>query len=144
MGMIMLYVTRQVRFSAAHRLYSPKFSDEQNELLFDKCNNLNGHGHNYIMEVTVAGNPDPDSGYVIDLKKLKRILQEEIISKVDHKHLNLDVDFLTGIIPTVENLAICFWKIIESRIPGGKLHKIKLFESETSFVEFYGEDIEKY
>lgn len=138
----MLYVTRMVKFSAAHRLYNPEWNDEQNEKIFDKCNNYNGHGHNYVLEVTVKGNPNPETGYVIDLKKLKTILIDEILSKVDHKHLNLDVDFLKGIIPTVENLAITFWKILEPKIKDGKLHKIRLYESDTSSVEYFGEPVE--
>jgi len=138
----MLYLTKQVLFSAAHRLYNPEYSFEKNDEIYDKCNNLYGHGHNYILEVTVAGVPDPNTGYVIDLKKLKKILNEEIIEKVDHKHLNYDVDFLKGIIPTVENLAVIFWKILENKISDGKLYKIKLYETPQSFVEYYGENVE--
>lgn len=135
----MLYVTRQSRFSAAHRLYNPVFSDEKNEEIFDKCNNFYGHGHNYLLEVTVAGIPDPQTGYVIDLKKLKRIIDDEIITFVDHKHLNFDVDFLKNIIPTVENLVVIFWKRLENAITDGKLHSIRLYESDTSYVEYFGE-----
>ncbi|MDQ1265803.1 MAG: 6-pyruvoyltetrahydropterin/6-carboxytetrahydropterin synthase [Bacteroidota bacterium] len=135
----MLYVTRQMRFSAAHRLYNPNFSDEKNEEVFDKCNNFHGHGHNYLLEVTVAGEPNPETGYVIDLKKLKKIIHDEVISKVDHKHLNFDVSFLEGIIPTVENLALAIWNILVSKIEEGKLYRIRLYESETSYVEYFGE-----
>jgi len=138
----MLYLTKQVSFSAAHRLYNPEYSFEKNDEIYDKCNNLYGHGHNYVLEVTVVGIPDPNTGYVIDLKKLKKILNEEIIEKVDHKHLNFDVDFLKGIIPTVENLAVIFWKILENKITDGKLYKIKLYETQQSFVEYYGENVE--
>jgi 6-pyruvoyltetrahydropterin/6-carboxytetrahydropterin synthase len=138
----MIYVTRQVKFSAAHRLYNPEFSDEMNEQTFDKCNNYWGHGHNYTLEVTVAGEPNPETGYVIDLKKLKKILIDNIIDKVDHKHLNHDVDFLKGIIPTVENMAVEFWKILESNITEGKLHKIKIYETDTSYVEYFGDKTE--
>ena len=134
----MLYVTKRMEFSAAHRLYNPNFSEEKNEEVFDKCNNYYGHGHNYFLEVTVSGEPDPDTGYVIDLKKLKKLLVNEIISKVDHKHLNFDVDFLSDVIPTVENLAVAFWNILDSKLPSGKLYKIKLHETENSFVEYYG------
>ena len=95
----MIYVTRKAHFSAAHRLYNPTFSDERNEATFDKCNNQMGHGHNYTIEVTVAGIPDPLTGYVIDLKKLSAMMDEYIIDKVDHKHLNFDVPELRGIIP---------------------------------------------
>ncbi len=138
----MLYVTRQMRFSAAHRLFNPTYNNEKNDEVFDKCNNFHGHGHNYTLEVTVAGKPDPETGYVIDLKKLKKIINDNIIEKVDHKHLNFDVDFMKGIIPTVENLAVKFWEILDKHIDSGKLQKIKLFESETSFVEYFGEPTE--
>ena len=110
----MIFVTRKTHFSAAHRLYNPTFSDERNEDVFDKCNNFWGHGHNYVLEVTVKGLPDPGTGYVIDLKKLKALLEEVIINKVDHRHLNFDVDFLQGVIPTVENLCVAFWQQLDA------------------------------
>ena len=135
----MLYLTKCVEFSASHRLHNPDLSDEENLLIFDKCNNPNGHGHNYRMEVTVAGEPDPKSGYVIDLKKLKKLLNDEIITKVDHKHLNYDVDFITGINPTVENIVVIFWDILSEKISSGKLHSIKIYETPDSFVEYRGE-----
>lgn len=138
----MLYVTRRAHFSASHRLFNPAFSDTKNEAIFDKCNNVNGHGHNYRLEVTVKGMPDPETGYVIDLKVLARIIDEEIIDKVDHKHLNHDVDFLSGIIPTAENLAVAFWRLIEPRIVSGQLFALKLFESDNNFVEYFGEPVQ--
>ena len=134
----MLYITKITNFSASHRLFNPNLSDEENEKLFDKCNNKNGHGHNYKLEITICGEVNPVSGYVIDLKLLKNIIEEEIIEKVDHTNLNLDVDFLKGTIPSVENLAITFWNILENKLPSGKLYKIKLFETENSYVEYYG------
>lgn len=134
----MVYVTRRVSFSAAHRLYNPQWSEERNWEVFDKCANPNGHGHNYVLEVTVAGEPDPETGYVIDLKLLAKILEEEIVSKVDHKHLNHDVDFLRGINPTVENLAVAFWRILEGKIPAGKLHAVRVYESEHNWAEYRG------
>lgn len=134
----MVHVTKIITFSASHRLYNPDWSDEQNEAVFDKCNNKNGHGHNYILEVTVAGTPDKETGYVIDLKKLKRIMVDNIEKYVDHKHLNYDVPFLKGIIPTVENMAVVFWRILEPKITDGRLFKIKIFETDSSFVEYYG------
>lgn len=137
----MMYVTRRMHFSASHRLFNPTFSHEKNEAIFDKCNNINGHGHNYTLDVTVKGIPDPETGYVIDLKVLRDILDEYIIDKVDHKHLNYDVDFLQGIIPTAENIALVFWQILEPHITNGVLHSIKLFESENNFVEYFGEPI---
>ncbi len=138
----MIYVTRRAKFSASHRLYNPEFSDEKNEAIFDKCNNINGHGHNYVIDVTVKGTPDPETGYVIDLKVLSAIIEQEIIEKVDHKHLNLDVDFLQGIIPTAENIAVVFWCLLEDKIPSGTLHCMKVYESENNFVEYYGEPVE--
>lgn len=134
----MIYVTRKAEFSAAHRLFNPRFSDAENEAIFGKCNNPLGHGHNYVVEVTVAGEPSKDTGYVIDLKSLKDIVDTEIIDKVDHKHLNHDVDFLRGIIPTAENLAVAFWKVLDQNILG-RLHSIKLYESDKNFVEYKGE-----
>jgi 6-pyruvoyltetrahydropterin/6-carboxytetrahydropterin synthase len=138
----MLYITKKVEFSAAHRLYNPTFSDEENNAIFDKCNNFHGHGHNYTLEVTVCGLPNPDTGYLLDLKKLKAIIYNEIVVKVDHKHLNFDVEFLKGIIPSVENLAVVFWDTLKDKIPEGKLYSIKLYESSSSFVEYFGEPVE--
>lgn len=140
----MVYVTRKMNFSAAHRLFNPTFSNEVNEAIFDKCNNPNGHGHNYLLEVTVCGMPDFKTGYVVDLKKLRDLLQEEIIDKVDHKHLNYDVDFLLGMIPTVENLAVAFWRQIENRLPSGKLFMVRLFESDVNYAEYRGEPVKLF
>jgi 6-pyruvoyltetrahydropterin/6-carboxytetrahydropterin synthase len=135
----MVYVTRKAHFAAAHRLYNPAWSEEENGRVFGKCNNLNGHGHNYNIEVTVAGDPPRDTGMVIDLKQLAEIVDRELIERVDHKHLNLDVDFLKGIIPTAENMAVAFWKILAPKIPNGKLYAIKLYESDNNLVEYRGE-----
>jgi len=134
-----MYVTRRVTFSASHRLFNPRLSDRENEELFDKCANRNGHGHNYVMEVTVEGEPQEQTGYVVDLKKLKDILKSEIVDKVDHKHLNEDVDFMKGIIPTAENLAKACWKILKPKIPDGQLFSIRLHETENNVVEYRGE-----
>jgi 6-pyruvoyltetrahydropterin/6-carboxytetrahydropterin synthase len=135
----MVYVTRSAHFSAAHRLYNPAWPDAKNQQVFGKCNNPRGHGHNYDIEVTVAGNPPSETGMVIDLKKLGDILEAEIVERVDHKHLNEDVDFMSGIIPTAENMAMEFWKILSPKIKEGKLVSIKLYESENNFVEYRGE-----
>jgi len=135
----MVYVTRKAHFAAAHRLYNAAWSEEENYRVFGKCNNPNGHGHNYNVEVTVAGYPPTETGMVIDLKELAEIVDREVIERVDHKHLNLDVDFMKGVIPTAENIAMAFWKILESRIPHGKLYSIKLYESENNMVEYRGE-----
>ncbi len=134
----MVFVTRRAQFSAAHRLYNPSWSDEKNRAVFGKCNNPNGHGHNYDMEVTVAGDPPEETGMVIDLKKLADIIDVAVIEKVDHKNMNLDVDFMDGIIPTAENLAMAFWKILAPKIREGKLYSIKLYESGNNVVEYRG------
>lgn len=135
----MVYVTRKAHFAAAHRLFNPSWSMEQNDKVFGKCNNPNGHGHNYNIEVTVAGTPPPETGMVIDLKVLAEIVDRELIELVDHKHLNVDVPFLQGIIPTAENMAMAFWKVLAPKIPYGKLSSIKLYESENNLVEYRGE-----
>lgn len=134
----MIYVTRREVFSASHRLFNPELTDEENDLIFDKCNNYNGHGHNYILEVVVAGEVNPKTGYVIDLKKLKKIIIENVIKKVDHRNLNLDVDFLKGKIPTAENIAIGIWQQLEDKIEEGKLYSVKLYETENNYVEYKG------
>jgi 6-pyruvoyltetrahydropterin/6-carboxytetrahydropterin synthase len=135
----MLTVTRRETFSASHRLFNPSFTDSQNAAVFDKCNNPNGHGHNYELEVTVEGPVQPETGYVVDLKLLKEIIRREVISKVDHKHLNHDVDFLRGVIPTAENIAIAIWKVLAPKIPSGRLVALRLRETENNVVEIRGD-----
>lgn len=134
----MIFITRKLEFCASHRLYNPKFSDEDNQAIFGLCNNPNGHGHNYVLEVTVKGEVDPDTGMVLDLKTLKKLIHSEIIEKVDHKNLNVDVDFLKSVIPTAENIAIKFWEKLESKIKTGRLHELKLYESERNYVVYRG------
>lgn len=134
----MIFVTRKMHFSASHRLFNPKFTDQENEALFDKCNNPNGHGHNYYLEVCVAGEPNPETGYVIDLKILKQIVKKNFIDFVDHKNLNLDVPFLLGVIPTAENIAIAAWNQIEPHVRDGRLFSVTLYETENNFVEYKG------
>jgi 6-pyruvoyltetrahydropterin/6-carboxytetrahydropterin synthase len=136
----MLYVTRREVFSASHRLYNEKLTDEENNQIFGKCNSPNGHGHNYILEVVVAGDVDPKTGYVIDLKLLKKIIIEHVIKKVDHTNLNLDVDFLKNKIPTAENIAIGIWNELVDKIPAGRLYSIKIFETENNYAEYKGEN----
>jgi len=135
----MVYVTRREVFSASHRLTNPELSDEENNAIYDKCNYQYGHGHNYILEVIVAGEINPKTGYVIDLKKLKRIVRENVISKVDHHHFNFDIEFMKGIIPTVENIAVGIWKLLENEISEGKLYSVKLYETENNYAEYKGE-----
>jgi 6-pyruvoyltetrahydropterin/6-carboxytetrahydropterin synthase len=139
-----LEITRREEFSAAHRLHNPALGEEENRRLYGICNNANGHGHNYAVEVTVRG-PLPDgTGMVMDLNRLMVILKEELIDAVDHKNLNLDVPFLAGIIPTAENVAVAFWKRIEpriSRFEGARLERIRLYESRSNFVDYRGESM---
>ena len=137
--MPLVYVTRKVHFNAAHRLHNPEKSDAWNAATFQKCNNPNWHGHNYTMEVTVVGEPDPDTGYVVDLGVLKDILEDRILSKLDHSNLNLDVDFMQGILPSTENLVVAIWQQLEGALPSGRLHCIRLFETERNMAEYRGE-----
>ena len=135
----MLYLTKRVRFSASHRLQSPELSDAENRRVYGLCNNPNGHGHNYVLDVTLAGPPDPATGMIMDLKKIGDVLDETLIAAVDHRHLNLDVPFLQGVIPTVENLARVFWLRLVPAFPPGTLHEIRLAETDTSWVVYRGE-----
>ena len=133
-------ITRREEFSAAHRLHDPRLSDEQNRRIYGVCNNPNGHGHNYTLEVTLEGEVS-DSGMVMDLNRLGLLLQEEVVRELDHKHLNHDVPFLEGINPTAENVVIVIWARLAARLdeePGCRLHRIRLFESRKNFVEYYG------
>ena len=134
----MVFLTRKEHFCASHRLYNPKFSEKQNLEVYGKCAYPNGHGHNYEIEVTVAGEPEKDTGMIIDLKKLSDLVRVEIVDKVDHKHLNLDVDFLKGIIPTAENIAVVFWNVLCPRVKTGRLFSIKVYETPDNFAEYKG------
>ena len=143
----MIFITRKLEFCASHRLFNPSFSDDKNEATFGLCNNPNGHGHNYILEVTVRGEIDPETGMVIDLKHLKNLVSEEIVLKVDHKNFNVDVDFMKGIIPTAENITIKFWDLLEPKINNNGnaiLHEIRLFESERNYVIYRGKSHERF
>jgi 6-pyruvoyltetrahydropterin/6-carboxytetrahydropterin synthase len=135
----MVYVKRRETFSAAHRLYNPAYSDEKNLEIFGKCSNPNWHGHNYVLEVTVAGEPDPETGFVIDLKILKNIINENILAKVDHKNLNTETDFMKGIIPSAENIAKGIFNELKDKMPSGRLYSVVLFETEKNIVEYRGE-----
>ena len=134
-----VYITRRETFAAAHRLFKPGLSDEENLELFGKCSNPNWHGHNYTLEVIVAGEVDTDTGFVMDLKDLKEIVRKNVISKVDHKNLNLDTDFMKGKIPTSENIVIAIWNELEDKITKGKLFSVKLYETENNYFEYKGE-----
>ena len=143
----MIFITRKLEFCASHRLFNPNFSSEKNEKIFGLCNNPNGHGHNYVLEVTVKGKIVPETGMVIDLKYLKDLVQKEIILKVDHKNLNVDVDFMKDTIPTAENIAVKFWEILEPKInitQNVALHEIRLFESERNYVIYKGKTNERF
>src|ERR1700753_2512641 len=124
-----VYITRQVHFNAAHRLHNPTKSRAWNEKHYGPCANDHMHGHNYVLEVTVSGNPDPETGYVMNLVDLKEILNRAVVDKCDHRSLNQDVDFLKGVIPSTENLVIAFWGEIEPLLPTGKLERIRLYET---------------
>lgn len=134
-----VYITRRETFAAAHRLFKPELSDEENLKLFGKCSHPNWHGHNYTLEVIVTGEVDTDTGFVMDLKDLKEIVRKNVISKVDHKNLNLDTDFMKGKIPTSENIVIAIWNELEDKITKGKLFSIKLYETENNYFEYKGE-----
>jgi 6-pyruvoyltetrahydropterin/6-carboxytetrahydropterin synthase len=140
----MVYVCRKEHFNAAHKLYNPRWSQEQNEAVFGPCANANWHGHNFELTVTVKGKPDPDTGFVIDLKTLGDIIKRNIIDKVDHRNLNLDVDFLAGKMASCEILVIEFWKILAPKIEAAsgqaKLHRLLLVETPKNFVEYFGEE----
>ncbi|MCX6936285.1 MAG: 6-carboxytetrahydropterin synthase [Verrucomicrobia bacterium] len=133
-----VFVTRQVHFNSAHRLVNPTKSAAWNEEKYGLCSNPNWHGHNYVLEVTVAGEPDPETGYLLDLGALRDILTAEIAGPCDHRNLNVEVPFLRGVIPTTENLVIAFWNQIEPHIKSGRLHSVKLFETPRNFAEYRG------
>ena len=136
----MIYITRREVFNAAHRVFKEDWSDEKNLEVFGKCSNPNWHGHNYTLYVTIKGNIQPDLGYVADLKSVSIIIQERIIEKIDHKNINLEVDFMKGRLASTENMAIAIWEELEVPIRklGAELHCIKLEETENNFVEYYG------
>ncbi len=136
----MVYLTRSEHFNAAHKLYNPNWSPQQNEAVFGKCANENWHGHNYELLVTVKGQPDPGTGFVFDVKRLSTIIKEQIIEKLDHRNLNLDVDFMQGKMCSTENLAIAIWQQLEPHLPESlQLHCIKLYETPRIYVEYFGD-----
>ena len=137
----MVNIIRREHFSAAHRLFIPDNTDVENFETFGKCSNPNWHGHNYILFVTVKGIPDPKTGLVIHLRHVSKLIEEKILKKVDHKNLNLEVDFLKGKVPTSENVAIGIWNELAADIRkfGGVLHRVRLEQSENNIIEYYGE-----
>ena len=135
-----MYITRRERFNAAHRLFRKDWTDEKNEEVFGKCSNPNWHGHNYTLYVTVKGNVKPETGFVVNLKDLSKLIKIKIIDKVDHKNLNIEVDFMKDKIVSTENVAIAFWQELEDDVRqiGAELHCIKLVETENNYVEYFG------
>lgn len=137
----MVFVTRKAHFNAAHRLHNPDMSDEWNKQMYGKCNHENWHGHNYVIKVTVAGNPDPETGYVIDLSTLKSIIETKIVDECDHRNLNLDVEFLDDILPSTENLVEAFYHELEEPIReasdgNGFLYEVELQETERNSAKY--------
>lgn len=139
----MIYVSRKEHFNAAHKLSNPAWTREKNLEVFGPCANDNWHGHNYDLIVTVKGNPEPETGFVIDLKKLSELIRSEVVDKLDHKNLNLDVDFMKGKMASTETLAIEIWKILAPKISAiasrASLHSLKLYETPRNYVEYFGE-----
>ena len=135
-----VYIIRKEHFNAAHKLWREEWSAEKNEEVFGKCSNKNWHGHNFNLFVTVKGIPNPETGFVIDLKTLSKIIKRDVIEALDHKNLNLDVPFLQGMLPSTENLIIQVWNILEKSIEveGGILAKLRLEETENNSVEYFG------
>jgi 6-pyruvoyltetrahydropterin/6-carboxytetrahydropterin synthase len=132
---MIVYVMRRETFSAGHTLFNPEFSAERNREIFGKCSNPSGHGHNYVFEVTLQGEPDPTTGFLFDLSELSAIMRKQIIDDVDHRNLNVDVDWLAGVIPTTENLASAFWERLDTQLPDGLLHSVRLGETEKNWAE---------
>ncbi|MCS7019103.1 MAG: 6-carboxytetrahydropterin synthase [Cytophagales bacterium] len=139
----MVYICRKEHFNAAHKLYNPNWSPEKNAEVFGPCANANWHGHNFELIVTVKGKPDPETGFVMDLKALSNLIKREVVDKLDHKNLNLDVDFMQGKMTSCEILVQEIWKILAPKIkekaPNADLHKLTLYETHQNFVEYMGE-----
>ena len=135
----MILLTRKAEFSAAHFYWIDSWSPEENQRVFGKCANRNGHGHNYTLEVTVAGEVDPVTGFVVDLKQLKDILEAEVVSVYDHRHLNLEIADFASVVPTTENIAIAIWRRLQGKIPNARLQRIRVYETPDLFADFYGD-----
>lgn len=131
-------ITRRLLFNAAHRVHNLALSEAENKALFGKCNNPNWHGHNYTLDVSVTGEVDERTGYVIDLGALKRVVEREVIDKVDHKNFNLEVDFMRGVIPTTENIVVGIWRVLEPAIRPARLTRLVLWETPNNYVEYDG------
>ena len=136
----MIFVTRKEHFNAAHKMFNPKWDETKNAEIFGKCANKNWHGHNYELFVTFKGEPNPETGFVANLKDISKLIRQEVCLKFDHKNLNSDVACLHGILPSTENVAIAIWNILEPEVKklGAQLHSVKLFETDNNFVEYFG------
>lgn len=137
----MIYLTRKAEFSSSHFYFNPAWSEAENVRVFGKCANRNGHGHNYTLEVTVGGEVDPVTGFVVDLKLLKEIMEREVVSVYDHRHLNHEVPEFANAIPTTENIAVAIWRRLDGTIPGAVLHRVRVYEMDDLFADFYGEGL---
>jgi 6-pyruvoyltetrahydropterin/6-carboxytetrahydropterin synthase len=136
----MVYLTRRCEFSASHYYHNPSFTPEENQRIFGKCANLDGHGHNYTLEVTVKGEVDSTTGFVVDLKQLKDVLNDEVVEAMDHRHLNKEVPEFATQIPTTENIAIAIWNRLNAKLSVAKLHRVRVYEMPDLFVDYYGEE----
>jgi len=136
----MVYLTRKCEFSASHFYHNPALSPEENRRIFGKCNNPYGHGHNYTLEVTVCGDVDPRSGFVLDLKDLKEVMNREVLDAMDHRFLNKEVPEFADQIPTTENLAIAVWQRLRPHLQVARLHRVRVYEVDDLFVDYYGEE----
>jgi 6-pyruvoyltetrahydropterin/6-carboxytetrahydropterin synthase len=136
----MIYITRRETFNAAHRLFRPEWSDEENFRVFGKCSNPEWHGHNYVLYVTVKGRLDPKTGFVVNLKTLSHLVRQHVIEKADHKNLNTQVEFMEGKIASSENIGIAIWNVLEPHVRklGIELHCVKIVETENNYIEYYG------
>ena len=135
----LVYLTRKIDFCASHRYFIEELSEEENFKLFGKCSYIHGHGHNYSLEVTARGVPDPKTGMVINLSELDRILRVKVVDVMDHKFINIDVPYFEKTVPTTENIAIFIWDAIADALEGCQLHRVRLFEDPYLFAEYYGE-----
>lgn len=134
----MILLTRKAEFAAAHYYWNPAWSEEQNRRVFGKCANRQGHGHNYTLEVTVKGEADPETGFVVDLKALKGIMEREVLEVYDHRHLNLEVPEFAHVQPTTENIAVAIWRRLDGKVPNAQLQRVRVYEAPDLFADFYG------
>lgn len=135
----MILLTRRAEFSASHYYRVDAWTEEENRRVFGKCANRNGHGHNYTLEVTVAGEVDPVTGFVVDLKQLKDAMEREVLSAYDHRHLNLEAPEFRETVPTTENIAVAVWRRLEGKVPGARLHRVRVYEMPDLFAEYLGD-----